>query len=75
MAGSKIVLLIFRASLFVMAAGKSSSNVSLPCSFQVVGVAIGDTALVGKLLLLALGIEPGDKKRLALRIKTMSRNK
>ena len=56
-------------------ATSSASNNNLPCSFQVVGVAIGDTALVGKLLLLALGIEPGTKKRLAFRIKTMSRNK
>ena len=30
-----------------------------PCSLEVVSVAVCDTALVGKLLLLALGGEPG----------------
>ena len=33
-----------------------------PCSLEVVSVAVCDTALVGKLLLLALGGEPGNRK-------------
>ena len=33
-----------------------------PCSLEVVSVAVCDTALVGELLLLALGGEPGNRK-------------
>ena len=32
-----------------------------PCSLEVVSVAVRDTALVGELLLLALGGEPGNR--------------
>ena len=33
-----------------------------PCSLEVVSVAVCDAALVGELLLLALGGEPGNRK-------------